>query len=131
MKRAVLLSVSALVVAACNDSTMEPNSPTTAITPGQAQFSIATTTNASAEANLSGDLKLLYTRIIPGLTNDVAEEQLKVQILALSTALDVGDKVAAAQAITAAGDIAVQGIGSFSDVARINQVLAHYQRSLR
>jgi hypothetical protein len=131
MKRAVLLSVSALVVAACNDSTMEPNSPTTAITPSQAQFSIATTTNAGAEANLTGDLRLLYNVVIPNLSNETAAEQLKVQILALSAALDAGDKAAAAQAIQAADNISAPGIGSVSVVGRIDRVLALYAKSLQ
>jgi hypothetical protein len=128
MKRAVIFSMAALVVAACNDSSMEPVSPNAAIAPSQARFSIVGASGVTLD--FSGDIDLITERVLPSLDDATAAEKLKVEFGKLSAGLDTGTKAEVAGTVTAIRALLKPGIGAVGDVGAIEVVLDNLDRAL-
>jgi hypothetical protein len=129
MKRAVTLSLAALAVAACNDSSTEPVSPMAAVAPSQARFSIAGA--AGTTLDFSGDIDGITTIILPSLDDAVAAEKLQLEFAKLASALKAGDKVAAAGMLASIRALLKPEIGGVGDVGAIELVLDHIAPALK
>lgn len=131
MKRTVVLPIAALLLAACGDSPLEPESAaTSAITPDQASLSIAATTPA-AGLDFAGDLEMIKTLMLPSLDDAAAAGKLGLEIDKLAVALGAGKKVEASAAVTAARALLTPTIGGVGDVGAIELVLDNVQVALQ
>jgi hypothetical protein len=121
----------ALLLAACGESPLEPESAATpTISPEQASLSVAATT-PSASLDFTGDLEMMKTLTLPSLDDAVAAGKLGLEVDKLSAALKAGNKVEATAAVTAARALLAPGIGGVADLGTIEIVLGNIQVALQ
>jgi hypothetical protein len=128
MKRATLLPITALLLAACGDAPMQPEAERTALTPDSPSFSIAA---ASAALDFASDLDMITTLVVPSLDDATAAAKIKLEVGKLSAALSAGNKVAAAQSVAAVRALLTPGVGGPADVGMIEIVLDNIGRALQ
>ncbi len=130
MKRTVILPIAALLLAACGESPLAPESKAMTLAPEQASLSVAAGAT-SAAIDFAADLDAITTRVLPSLSDATAAEGLRVQIATLSAALSAGNKAEAASAVAAARALLTPDIGAFGDVGSIDLVLNNVALALQ
>jgi NaMN:DMB phosphoribosyltransferase len=95
MKRPLppVLLIAALLLAACNDAPMQPESPATSIVPTAARFSVATSSGSAL--GHTRDFDRITADVIPGFKDADAAGQFKTYLGDISAALAAGNKTEA------------------------------------